>query len=331
MSALVLNSNAPYRVGFLLIDGFSLLTYSSAAEPLRAANRLSGKPLYEIWNIPAHDARATASCGALVPANAHVGERLGYDLVLVVASDDGLCALQPRVLDWLKQLSRRKIALGGLGAGPLVLAKAGLLRGRRMTLHWAYEAALRETQPEQTIQSSLFVIDHDRITCAGGTAALDLMHDIIKLQHGETLATRISDWWSHADVRKADAPQRAGLEARYGVKNSQVMAAIKVMEEHLADPLDLHQIAASVGISTRQLNRLFTEKLRLRTMDFYRRLRLQRSLKLLRQTTLSINEVVVATGFANNSHFSRSFKEFFALTPSQARTAIKEPVAIGPH
>lgn len=324
MSAFPLNNDDPYRVGFLLIDGFSLLTYASAAEPLRTANRLSGKRLYDIWNIPAQGARATASCGARVPANAHVGERLGYDLVLVVASDDGPDGMQPRLLDWLKQLAHRKIALGGLGAGPLILARAGLLRSRKMTLHWSYADALHEAQPELSIQSSLFAIDHDRFTCAGGTAAIDLMHDVIRRQHGSSLASQVCDWWTHVDVRHADSPQRAGLEVRYGVRNAQVKDTIKLMEDHLADPLDLPQLAASVGISTRQLNRLFTEKMGYRTMAFYLRLRLYKSTSLLRQSSMSIRDIVVATGFTSASHFSRTFKDHFGVTPTQVRDMERE-------
>jgi len=197
----------PFRVGLLLIDGFSLMTYSSAVEPLRTANELSGENLYEIWNIPAQGARAKASCGALVPANAHVGERLGFDFVLVVASEDTADARQPRLLDWLRQLSRRKIILGGLGAGPLMLARAGLLRNRIMTLHWSLRDALKETEPALNIEQDLYVIDRDRVTCAGGTAPMDLMHTIISAQHGIRFAQAVSDTFSHNPASDSDRNQ----------------------------------------------------------------------------------------------------------------------------
>jgi len=288
MSTFTASSTNPFRVGFLLLDGFSLLTYSSAVEPLRAANVLAEQNLYEIWNIPAQGARARASCGALIPANAHVGERVGFDLVLVVASNDTDDAKQPRLLDWLRQLARRKIIIGGLSAGPLMLARAGLLRERSMTLHWLFRNALTEVQPELTVERQLFVIDRDRVTCAGGTAPVDLMHSILSIHHGRDFAHQVTDWFSHSNVRSAESPQRAGRQSRYRV-------------------------------SSRQLNRLFQQHLGFGTMEFYRRLRLQRGYQLLTQSTLSIAHIGTSTGFINSAHFSRSFKRMYDKTPSEAR------------
>lgn len=319
MSTFSQSTGSPFRVGLLLIDGFSLLTYSSAVEPLRAANQISGESLYEIWNIPAQGARARASCGALVPANAHVGERLGFDLVLVVASSDSLDAKQPRLLDWLRQLSRRKIILGGLAAGPLMLARAGLLRNRTMTLHWSFRDALIESQPELSVVRNLFVIDRDRVTCSGGTAPVDLMHAMIASQHGIDFAHTVSDWFSHAEVRSEKSPQRAGKASRYRTKNADVLAVIELMECHLSDTLDLSQLSLMVGVSQRHLNRLFKQQLSLGTMEFYRHLRLQRSHQLLTQSSLSITHIGAATGFTNSAHFSRSYKKQFNQTPSEAR------------
>lgn len=309
----------PFRVGLLLIDGFSLMTYSSAVEPLRTANELSGENLYEIWNIPAQGARAKASCGALVPANAHVGERLGFDFVLVVASEDTADARQPRLLDWLRQLSRRKIILGGLGAGPLMLARAGLLRNRIMTLHWSLRDALKETEPALNIEQDLYVIDRDRVTCAGGTAPMDLMHTIISAQHGIRFAQAVSDTFSHTDIRTAESPQRAGKESRYRTKNADVLRVIELMENHFTDPLDLTQLATATGISERHLNRLFKHHLSFGTIEFYRRLRLQHSHRLLTQTTLSVAHIGAVTGFINSAHFSRAYRKHFEQTPSEAR------------
>lgn len=297
-----------------------MLTYASAAEPLRAANELSGETRYEIWNIPAQGARSVASCGAIVPANAHVGERLGFDLVLVVSSTDSPDAQQPRLLDWLRQLSRRKIPLGGLGTGPLMLARAGLLRQRRMTLHWAYQSALLEVQPDIKLDQQLYVVDKDRVTCAGGTAPVDLMHALISDQHGPEFARSVSDWWSHATVRAPEDAQRAGKAQRYRTNNPIVLSAIELMETHLSDPLDLPQLAESVGVTERQLNRLFKTGVHYSTMSYYRRLRLQKSFQLLTQTSMPISEVMAATGFVSTSHFSQAFKSVYAKTPAQART-----------
>ena len=321
MSTFAPAPEGPFRVGFLLLDGFSLLTYSSAVEPLRSANQLSQENLYEIWNIPAQGARAKASCGALIPANAHVGERLGFDLVFVVASNDTADAKQPRLLDWLRQLARRKIIVGGLGAGPLMLARAGLLNNRAMTLHWAFRNTLLETQPAIDVTQNLYVADADRVTCTGGTAPLDLMHSIISEQHGPDFAREVSDWCSQADVRTADSPQRSGKASRYKTNNADVLTVIDLMENHLSDPLDLCQLSLTSGISERHLNRLFQQHLGLATMAFYRNLRLRRGDQMLKHSSLTIAHIGAATGFMNSAHFSRSYKRYFNQTPSEARSS----------
>lgn len=331
MSEIARQKQAVFDVGFLLLDGFSMLTYSAAAEPLRAANEISGKRLYRIWNIPAQGARALASCGSLIPANAHVGERLGYDLVLVVASNDGADAKQPRLLDWLRQLDRRKILLGGLAAGPLMLVRAGLMKGRKMTLHWHYQNMLAETHPSTEIQQQLFVIDQDRMTCAGGTGPVDLMLAFIAEQHSRKFSRQVNDWWSHPESRPAEAPQRSGLSARYGTHNVHVIELIQLMENHLSDPIDLTQLAQAAEVSERQVNRLFKRHIDRRPMDFYRRLRLGKSYELLTQTSMSVSDVVVATGFTSHSHFSRGFKQLFNMTPSEARASLGEQGALSPY
>lgn len=321
MSTFSLANGRAFRVGFLLIDGFSLLTYSSAIEPLRAANQLAEQNLYEIWNIPAQGARARASCGALIPANAHVGERVGFDWVLVVASSDTIDAKQPRLLDWLRQLAHRKVILGGLAAGPLMLARAGLMRNRTMTLHWAFHETLRETHPELNVEQQLFVIDDGRVTCAGGTAPVDMMNAILTVQHGPEFALKISDWFSCTNVRVAESAQRSGIAQRYRMTNVDVTTTIELMESHIDDPLDLQQLSSMSTVSERQLNRLFQQHLGVGTMGFYRQLRLQRSHQLLTQSTLSIAGIGAATGFNNSAHFSRSFKDLYKRTPSEVRHA----------
>jgi len=324
MSEIVNEKRAVYRVGFLLIDGFSMLTYAAATEPLRAANEIAGERLYEIWNIPAQGARAVAACGTIVPANAHVGERLGFDLVFVVASKDTEDARQPRLLDWLRQLDKRKIALGGLAAGPLMLARAGLMKDRQMTLHWAFHSMVEEMHPELDVQHQLFVFDQNRLTCAGGTAPVDLMLALIGEQHSLRFARQVSDWWSHAEERPAEAPQRSGLQRRYQTHNPHLLVIIKLMEDHLSDPIDLTQLALAAGIGERQVSRLFKQYTPFKPMDFYKRLRLKKGFELLTQTTMSVSDIVAATGFTSHSHFSRCFKDVFNMTPSKARTSLGE-------
>ena len=188
-----------------------------------------------------------------------------------------------------------------------------------MTVHWEHAPVLSETSREIIIEQSLYVIDRDRLTCAGGIAPLDMMHALITEHHGSEFARQVSDWFMHTDVRSSSGPQRAGFEERYKTTNPSIIIAIETMENHIADPLDLVQLGEIVGISPRQLNRLFRSKLGKSTMNFYLLLRLEKARKLLTYSRLSITEIALANGFSSSAHFATSFRNAFGSTPSSLR------------
>ncbi|MEM9106968.1 MAG: GlxA family transcriptional regulator [Pseudomonadota bacterium] len=314
-----ISSSDPFKVGFLLVDGFALMSYSAAIEPMRAANLLAGKTLYEMEHLPVVGAQSVSSTGAVVRASTHIGERVDFDLILVVAGGDPVRFGDERVFQWLRHLARRGMQIGGVSGGPLILAKAGIMSGRRMTVHWEHAQTLAVFEPDVVLERSLYVIDRNRMTCAGGTAALDMMHALITLHHGAEFARRVSDWFMHTDIRPPGRPQRAGTVERYGTTNLAVIRAIELMENHIADPLALQQLADLTGLGPRQLNRLFREKLGRSTMGFYRDLRLEMADNLLSQSTLSITEIALASGFSGSAHFSQCYRQKFDQPPSHRR------------
>lgn len=308
-----------FTVGVLLIDGFALMSYASVVEPLRAANVLSGDALYRVQNIPVAGDYATSSSGALLPASATVGADTEFDLLLVVAGGDPAGFRDERVFAWLRRLSRLGVRLGGISGGPVILAAAGLMNGRRMTVHWDHAAALVEISPSLLVERSLYVIDRDRVTCAGGTAPIDLMHALIAEQHSLRLARRVSDWFLHTEIRPSGGPQRAGRVERYGTTDRAILNAVEAMENHVADPLELRQLARISELSPRQLNRLFRDKLQQSTMSFYRDLRLEKARNLIVNSSLSLTEIALATGFASSAHFSTAHSTRYGKPPSALR------------
>ncbi|MFK8081618.1 MAG: GlxA family transcriptional regulator [Granulosicoccus sp.] len=308
-----------FRVGFVLLDGFALMSYASAMEPLRAANLIAGRTIYDIRHMPVVGARSSSSSGAIVGANTYLGENVDFDLVLVVAGSGPQPDQVRRLEHWLRLLASRNVLLGGVSAGPLILARAGVMEGRRMTVHWDHADVLVSVSPNLIVERSLFVRDRGRLTCAGGTAAMDMMHALIAEQHGGRFAQSVSDWFLHTDVRAGENPQVAGLAERYGVSDIGVLRALKVMENHMSDPLTLAQISDIVGVSVRQINRLFRQHLAASTQEFYARLRLEKAQSLLRGSLLSITDIAQATGFANGAHFSRQFSREFGESPSRYR------------
>jgi len=313
------SSAEPFRVGFLLVDGFALMSYSAALEPMRAANLLAGRTLYEMEHLPVLGAQSISSSGAVVRATTHIGERVDFDLIIVVAGGDPARFSDERVFQWLRHLARRGVQIGGVSGGPVILAKAGIMTGRRMTVHWEHAPALDQFEPALVLERTLYVIDRNRMTCAGGTAALDMMHALITVHHGAEFARSVSDWFMHTDIRPAGRPQRAGLVERYGTTSLPVIQAIELMENHIADPLALEQLAQLTGLGARQLNRLFHDKLGRSTMKFYRNLRLDKADNLLTQSTLSVTEIALASGFSSSAHFSQSYRQRFDRSPTARR------------
>jgi len=317
-------------VGFLLIPGFALMSYAGAVEPLRAANQLTGKLLYKWWNAAPGDEPALASSGAAVMPDFKFGADVGsLDLLLVCAGGNPSTFNDRRTFTWLKKLARHGVTLGGVSGGPFVLAKAGLLSGRCCTVHWEHLPALQEAFPDVRLTRSLFEFDGNRITCSGGVAGLDMMIALISRDHGYELASAVSDWLLHTHVREGGMSQRMDMRFRWGVSNAKLLKALKTMEANIESPLTRTALADLAGVSLRQLERMFESELGRGVHEHYLALRLSRSRQLLRETTLSVLEVSLATGFASASQFSRAFRRRFALTPRDMR--LRTPHAIDQH
>jgi len=312
-------AKAPQVVGLLLVPDFALMSYASVVEPLRAANLISGTELYRWVHISTQHPAVNASSGALVPCPAKVGYAGRLDLLLVCAGGDPAAFDDSATFAWLRRLARRGVRIGGVSGGPFILAKAGIMNGIQMTIHWQHAQAVREAHPDVLLTRSLFIIDRNRLTCAGGTAPLDMMHALIAERHGADLARKVSDWFLHTEIRPPQGAQRASLVERYGVNDAQLIAALELMERHPGEPLRRGDIARRIGISTRQLDRLFATKLRLSCLGHYRRIRLERSRELLRHSTATITEIALACGFSSASHFTRTYREAYRTTPSADR------------
>jgi transcriptional regulator GlxA family with amidase domain len=296
------------------------MSYAAAVEPLRAANRLAGRELYKWWHATPGDKPAIASNGAAVLPDCKFGaDASSLDLILVCAGGNPATFTDKRTFAWLRKLASRGVTIGGISGGPFILAKAGLLAGRRSTVHWEHMAALQEAFPEIELTRSLFEFDGDRITCSGGVAALDMMVALIIRDHSYELGSAVSEWLLHTHVRDGARPQRMDLRFRLGVADDNVLRALKAMESHLEVPLSRLQLANLAGISLRQLERSFRSHLGRGVHEHYLALRLGRCRQLLRETSLSILEVALATGFASASQFSRTFRRTYGISPREER------------
>ena len=309
----------PEHFGFLLMPRFSSLPFTSAMEMLRAANRISGKPLYS-WSVIAPDSEpAVASSGVRVLPDFSVEQVERIDNLIVVAGMEPERLNDKRVFNFLRRIARQGSRVGAVSTGSYVLARCGLLDGYRCTIHWENIPGFQEEFPQLEVTDELFEIDRNRFTCAGGTAALDLMLSVIALDHGRELATACAEAFMHERIRDRHDPQRMALRARLGVSHPKLLKVIELMEGSLEEPLARSLLAKRTGLSTRQLERLFRKYLQRTPTRYYLELRLAKARTLLLQTSLSVLDVALACGFVSASHFSKCYREFYAKTPRQER------------
>lgn len=316
-------TSGPRSLGLLLVDGFALLSYAAVVEPFRAANSLAGAELYRWTHVAVGGEAARASNGAAILAGARVGEALDCDLLIVFAGGDPTRFDDAATFAWLRQLAARGVGLAGVSGGPYLLARAGLLDGRRATVHWEHAAAFREDFPGVALEDGLYVIDGRRMTCAGGTAGLDLAVELIERDQGRVLADRVGEWFIRTESRRAGRSQRLSLRDRYGVRHDGTLRALAAMEGAVEEPLGRDALAARAGVSVRQLERLFRTHLKGTVAATYLRIRLEQASQLLRTTSLSVTDVAVACGFASGSHFARVFRRAFGHAPGVGRQALR--------
>ncbi len=319
---------APLNFGFLLLPQFTMIAFTSALEPLRMANMLAGRTLYRWTVITADGQPVAASNGLRIEPDCAMTDAPPLHAVFVCGGINIHLATDKAAMSWLHKLAGRKTVLGGLCTGAYLLAKADLLNGYRSTIHWEQMASLREEHPQLIVSSELFEIDRDRYTCSGGTAPLDMMLHLIRAQHGTKLAAAISEEFVCERIRGPNDRQRMPLRLRLGTSQPKLVEAVTLMEANLEEPMSPDEIASHVGLSRRQLERLFQKYLHCVPTRYYLELRLARARQLLLQTNMPIVDVSLACGFVSAPHFSKCYRDFYGIAPRMERSKT-EPHVLG--
>ncbi|MDE0049354.1 MAG: GlxA family transcriptional regulator [Rhodospirillales bacterium] len=307
------------RFGFLMVPKFSLGAFSSAIEPLRLANYVSGETLYE-WRTVSLDGDAVASsAGVRVAADLSIESSERLSTVFVCGGIETHLFEDKRLANWLRQIERRGTSIGALCTGSHVLARLGLLDGYRCTIHWENLPGFVEDFPDIEVKEDIFVIDRNRYTCAGGMAACDMMLSFINRHHGYELAAAVSEGLIAERIRGEEDHQRMALRLRLAVSQPKLLSGINIMSDNIEAPLSQTELASEIGLSTRQLERLFLKYLNCTPSRYYLEMRLNRARALLQQTCMSVTNVALATGFVSASHFSKSYRQHFGHAPRETK------------
>jgi AraC family transcriptional regulator, glycine betaine-responsive activator len=312
-------SSKPKRFVFVLLNQFTLLSFAGAIEALRIANRMRGKDIY-MWKLAGEGGeRVECSTGTEFKVDMDLSELEREDVVLVCGGIDVQASTTKRLLNWLRREARRGVTIGGLCTAGYCLARAGLLDGKRATIHWENQDSFSEVFEEVELTKSVFVVDGNRITTAGGTASIDLMLKLIAQDHGEDLANTVADQLIYSSIRTDQDTQRLSIPTRIGVRHPKLSQVIQMMENNIEEPISPSILARDVGMSTRQLERLFRRYLDRSPSRYYMELRLQKARNLLMQTDMSVINVALACGFASPSHFSKCYRAHYDTTPYRER------------
>lgn len=309
---------ATREFAFLTLPRFTLLAFASAVEPLRIANQLTQQPLYR-WRLLSMDGQpAESSAGVRIEVDQGL-EPLGRETTVIVCSGtDASDAADRRVLGWLRDHSRRGGGIGAICTGAYTLARAGLLGDDSPAVHWENRSAFRELYDLEPLQQ-IYVIGRKHFSCAGGEAGVDLMLALITQDHGQKLADAVAEMCLHSRRREASTTQKKVYPATMTARHPDVARVIAAMQDNIAAPLDQEDLAAIFGKSARHLERIFKSVLQETPKSYYLGLRLEEARNLLADTTLSILEVAIATGFNSRSSFSKAFRNRFGESPSRFR------------
>ena len=310
---------SPRRFVFVLIENFTLLSFSSALDALRIANRMSGKKLYDWTFIGENEEFVSCSAGTQFKLDNTLVELHRDDTILLCGGTAIQESTTKKLIGWLRREARRGLIIGGLCTAAYPMAKAGLLDDKKATIHWENQDSFAEEFLEVELTKTVFVCDGNRYTTAGGTSSIDLLLKIIADEHGEELANAVADQMIYSSIRTDQDTQRLSVPTRIGVRHPKLSKVIQMMEINIEEPKSPSILAKDVGMSTRQLERLFRRYLDRSPKRYYMELRLQKARNLLMQTDMSVINVALACGFASPSHFSKCYRAHYDTTPYRER------------
>ncbi len=314
-----LDPSSPKHYGFLIVPDFPLVPYSTAIETLRMANRLQHENLYTWETVTIDGVPLSASSGLEVMPKRAATSTTSFAAMFVCGGPKIRNAWSPALGSWLRVLANKGVPLGAMSTGSYLLAKSGLLDGYRCAIHWDRLASTREEFPKASFSNSIYEIDRDRYTCAGGITAIDMMLHLIMLVHGKELSQAISDQLVLDRMRCTLDQQRIPLHHEIGTSQPKLTEVATLMAANLEEPLSIDELADYVDISRRQLERLFRSHLNHTPTRYYVGLRLKAARRLLLQTEKSITEISIFCGFSSVGHFSKSYRDEFGLAPSSDR------------
>jgi transcriptional regulator GlxA family with amidase domain len=308
----------PTRVAVVLVAPCLPHTAAASMAAFLAANRIDGLNRYEV-RCYTPDGKPIAAGPLTLGVEAALSDRVVCDLLVVASESLQLFADHANFIALLRRFALRGVRLAGVRGGLWWLARAHLLDGRRAAVHWEDAALFAERHPEVLATLHLYESDHGRLSASSSAAAIDLFASVCAQEHGTDVAAAVAEHLSLERIRRADEHQHVPQALRLGATQPKLLEALHLMEANVEEPLSTEEIAQLVGVSRRQLERLFKQHLDTLPSRYYLELRLQRAREFLRRTPKSIVQIGLACGFSSGPHFSTAYRAHFGITPREER------------
>ncbi len=312
------------RVGFVLSPSFTLLAFAGFIEALRhsADEADRSRQIYCSWTcLGASLDPIKASCGMETRPWVVYGDPADFDYIVVVG---GLLTAfgehAPETFDFIREAAARAVPLIGLCTGSFALAEAGLLDGRRCAVHFRHRQELIDLYPNVIpVSDEMYVMDHDIITCPGGTAAIDVAVELIMRHCGKARALKGLAQMVIDEHRAAHHTVRNPYDDLANCGDWRVERAIELMHQNIGEPLAIEALARKMGTTVRQLDRAFGSHARVSPSRFWREMRLQHARWRLMNSSRTVTQIAHECGFADCAHLSRWFRKSFSESPHNYR------------
>lgn len=308
-------------IDLIVTPEFNMLATMAFLDPFRAANYLEGRTLFRWQILSETGGDIVASNGATLSTQSLDAAALtAGSLVMLSSSWRPETFASPSLLAFIRRVAKADVMIGGIDTGAFLLAQAGLLVGKRATVHYEHLDTFIELYPDTTAEETLYVLDGNRMSCAGGAASIDFALQILRGLCGDAVSQAAAGYVFAADVRPEAASQNSIGSTLLGQQlPSKLRDAIALMEKNLEEPLSIAALCHHIALSHRQLDRLFQKHVGKSPSLYYRDVRLDRARGFVTQTLMPLSEIAVACGFASQVHFSRAYRQRFGLAPSKDR------------
>jgi transcriptional regulator GlxA family with amidase domain len=313
------------QVGFLIFPGFPMACLTSMIEPLRAANEISGKEIF-VWKLVSEQGeRVEASAKVWFEPDLALDQTDELTQLFVLSGPSSRFDNPVTSEGKLRKLARHGVVMGAVSGGVFPLARAGLLDGHTTSVHWCYEGAFEVEFPDLVATEDVIAIDRRRVTASGAAAAFDLSLHLIEDVMGPGVATEVACWFQHPHVRGEGITQRKPTfngESTHDMLPPIVRQAVEMFANHIEDPVNIADVADAVGVSVRQLERMFRKTTGMTPLGYYRTIRMKVARQLVLYSKDTMIQIATAVGYASSGTLIQTYEDVFDIHPSKDREKI---------